>query len=183
MNAILDKYSFLVMIITTIINYFVYKYEYTKGKELKSDILISDSIHTRSDIAVSISVFIGLFAIKSGFVFVDILVSVIISIMILKSGFDILIYSLQVFLDKSMINENDIYSFVMSIPNVLFCHKIRSRGKRSHITVDLHIGVNSNMSIIDAHELSHKIENMIIEEFEGVSEVIIHLEPSKVETL
>lgn len=178
----IDKYSFVVMIVSTIINYFVYKYEYSRGSSLKSDILISDSIHTKSDIAVSISVFIGLFAIKAGFVFIDILVSIIISIMILKSGFDILIYSLKVFLDGAMINKNDLYEFVIGIPNVIFCHKIRSRGKNNSIIIDLHIGVNPNMSIKDAHELSHSIEHMIIDKFEGVSEVIIHIEPDKKST-
>ena len=176
----IDKYSFIVMIVSTIVNYFVYKYEYSKGQDLKSDILISDSMHTRSDIAVSISVFIGLFAIKSGFSFIDILVSIIISIMILKSGFDILIYSLKVFLDEAMLNKNDIYSFVISIPNIVFCHKIRSRGKRNNIIIDLHIGVNPDMSIKDAHDLSHAVEYMLTEKFKGVSEVIIHLEPGKI---
>ena len=179
----IDKYSFVVMIASTIVNYFVYKYEYARGNDLKSEILISDSIHTRSDIGVSISVFIGLFAIKLGFTFVDIFVSIIISVMILKSGFDILIYSLKVFLDQSMINKDNIHEFVISIPNVVFCHKIRSRGKENKIIVDLHIGVNPNMSIRDAHDLSHKVENMIVEKFKGVSEVIIHLEPSKVKNL
>ena len=40
-----------------------------------------------------------------------------------------------------------------------------------------HIGIEENQTIKHGHEIAHDIENMLMSEFEGVSEVIIHLEP------
>ena len=52
--------SLISLIITIIINFFVTIYENKKGKEYDSYILISDSIHTRSDILISLGVLISL---------------------------------------------------------------------------------------------------------------------------
>ena len=54
------------MIITIVINLFVTTYESKKGKEYDSYILISDAIHTKSDILISISVLVSLLCIKLG---------------------------------------------------------------------------------------------------------------------
>ena len=48
--------SFLVIIGTMCINYLVTRYEYRQGLALRSQVLIADSLHTKSDIYVSLSV-------------------------------------------------------------------------------------------------------------------------------
>ena len=52
--------------LTLIINIFVSSYEYKEGKKLNSYILISDSVHTKSDIFVSIGVLATLIGVKLG---------------------------------------------------------------------------------------------------------------------
>ena len=48
-----DIYGFIVMFFTIVINIFVIIYETREGKKLSSDILLSDAIHTKSDVYVS----------------------------------------------------------------------------------------------------------------------------------
>lgn len=174
-----DIFSFIIMIITLIINFFISRYEFKKGIELKSNILTSDSMHTKSDIYVSISVLISLIAIKLNFIIIDTIVAGIISILIIKAGFEILIPCINVLCDGAMIDSDSIYNFVMSFPQVIYCHKIRTHGKETHIMVDLHIGVPNSFTLEESHNLSHCIENMIVKQFEGVKEVIVHVEPVK----
>ena len=45
-----------VMIVTIFINYFTYRYEYKRGHAINSPVLISDALHTKSDLFVSFSV-------------------------------------------------------------------------------------------------------------------------------
>ena len=59
--------SFVILIITLIINIIVTKYEYSVGKKVNSYILVSDSLHTKSDVYVSLGVLITLICIKLGF--------------------------------------------------------------------------------------------------------------------
>jgi cation diffusion facilitator family transporter len=57
--------SFLVMGVTLAVNIGVMVYELRRGRVLKSDILISDALHTRADILTSSSVIITLIGVKS----------------------------------------------------------------------------------------------------------------------
>lgn len=55
----IDIGSFAVMIITLMINLAVMRYERKRAKELQSDILLSDSLHTKADIFISLSVILA----------------------------------------------------------------------------------------------------------------------------
>lgn len=169
--------SFIVMIVTLAINLFVVRYETKQGEKLKSSILISDAKHTQSDVYVSLSVIVSLIAIKLGFPIVDSLVSIFIGILILKAGIEILVNAINVLLDGRIMSPNEICDKVLENPEVEYCHKIRTRGKENQIMIDLHIGIEENQTIKHGHKIAHDVENMLKEEFEGVSEVIIHLEP------
>ena len=169
--------SFVVMIVTLAINLFVVRYETKQGEKLKSSILISDAKHTQSDVYVSLSVIVSLIAIKLGFPIVDSIVSVFIGILIFKAGLEILVNAINVLLDASILNPDQVCNKVLEHPEVVYCHKIRTRGKENQIMIDLHIGIEENLTIKHGHEIAHDIEYMLMSEFEGVSEVIIHLEP------
>jgi len=62
-----DLGAFTVMLITLAVNIYVMRYEHGKGKVLQSDILVSDSLHTRADIFTSFAVIISLIVTKLGF--------------------------------------------------------------------------------------------------------------------
>lgn len=173
----INSLSFIIMVVTLVINIFVTTYEAKKGRELKSSILISDAMHTRSDIYVSISVIISLIAVRFGLVFIDAIVAAVIAILIIKAGLEILIPGINVLSDAKMINSEKIYELVMKVPEVRYCHKIRTRGKENHIMIDLHVGINKDFTLEYSHRLAHNIEDMLKEQLEGVSEVIVHLEP------
>ena len=59
-NPTVDATSFVVMLVTLCVNFWVMRYEYKKGVLLQSDILKSDAHHTKSDILTSVSVIITL---------------------------------------------------------------------------------------------------------------------------
>jgi divalent metal cation (Fe/Co/Zn/Cd) transporter len=89
------------------------QYEYRQGQSLRSQVLIADSMHIKSDIFISLSVIISLAAIKLGFPLVDPIVSIIISFIILRAGYKIIKEGSRCFLDMSMIEENEICELVM----------------------------------------------------------------------
>jgi len=71
--------SFMVMIVTVLVNGIVVKLETSVGRRLESDILISDALHTRSDIFVSLSVIVTLIAVKLGWVWLDMVAAIVIA--------------------------------------------------------------------------------------------------------
>lgn len=171
-------WSFVIMILTVSVNIFVMTYENREGRRLKSDFLVTDSYHTRSDILVSISVIVTLFVTKFGFPLIDPIVAGFIAIFIAFSGIEVLWKTSKVLSDAAMIDPEKIRNAVALFPEVERCHKIRSRGREDTICVDLHVHVRPSMRTDESHKLAHEIEKKLKEKFPGVRDVITHFEPS-----
>lgn len=176
----IDSKGFVIMIITLLVNLGVMRYEYTKGKLLKSDILISDSMHTRADIFTSLSVIIALIVIKLGFPIVDPIVTLIIALFISYTGYDMVKQSSRVLCDTAaIIDIKRITNIVLSIQGVKTCHKIRTRGRPDDVHVDLHVQVKPDMHIDNAHKISYAIEEAIKKDIPEVTDVVVHIEPKE----
>jgi cation diffusion facilitator family transporter len=172
--------SFIVMLLTIGVNLWVMNYEGKKGRQLRSDILISDAMHTKADLFTSLSVLVALGAIKLGFPIADPIVTIIISFFIAHAGYDIIKEGSAVLCDSAAIlNDQRISDIVLGVKGVKTCHKIRSRGRPDDIHVDLHVQVNPDMHVDDAHQVSYVIEEAIKKGIPEVTDVIIHIEPKE----
>ena len=176
LKPLVNIYSILVMLITLVINISVSQYEYKKGKQLNSDILISDSLHTLSDILTSLSVIIALIASKIGFPLVDIFSSLLIVLFITYAGLKILKETSKVLCDTAVIETAKIEDIVRSVDEVLDCHKIRTRGRKDDIHMDLHVVVKPDMHMDKAHKISYEIEEKIKKAFPYVTDIVVHME-------
>ncbi len=170
-------FSFLVILSTMGINIFVMMWERSKGHELKSEILISDSLHTKSDIFASVAVLISLAAVYAGLPVIDPIAAFIIAILIGRTGYHILLESAKVLSDYFRIHPGLIRDVALGVDGVTECHDIRSRGTPTDVFVDLRLHVPPDMGISEAHELAHKVEGRIKKEFTEVTEVVVHIEP------
>lgn len=169
--------SFIVMIGTMAVNYAVTTYESKVGKELNSEVLLADSAHTRSDIYVSLSVIMGLIAIRMGYPIIDPAVSILIALVILHAGAEIIFHSVSILADESQIDTEEISKVVCNVEGVIDCHNIRTRGPPGNVYVDLHVEVDPEMSTYKSHTISHIVQYRIRENFEGIEDVLVHIEP------
>ena len=173
--------SFIVMGATLAVNLFVMIYETRMGNALKSDLLISDALHTRADILTSSSVIVTLIGVKLGYSILDPIASLMISAFIGHAAVGILRESTRVLSDGVAIQIEEIKQLVLSIKGVKECHQIRSRGRPDDIHIDLHVLVKPEMDVHRAHHLSYAIENKIKRNFKGVTDVMVHMEPMEEE--
>ncbi|MBU4149474.1 MAG: cation diffusion facilitator family transporter [Candidatus Omnitrophica bacterium] len=171
--------SFVLMALTICINIFVMRYEQKKGRQLASDILICDSLHTRSDIFASFAVVGTLISIRLGFSFLDTIVAGMIAVLIAKSGIDIIKASSNVLCDGNVLANTKIKEAVNGIGGIRSIHKIRTRGRQDDIHVDLHVTIDAKLHVDQAHEISHKIESTLKRKISGVTDVSVHIEPCK----
>ncbi|NMS90838.1 cation transporter [Clostridioides difficile] len=170
--------SLIALVITLFINIFVCMYEYRIGTKLNSYVLISDSLHTRSDIFVSLGVLITLIGVKLGFpVIIESIVPIIISAFIIYSAYGIFRPSIGILVDSVAVYEDYIREIVFEFNEVRDVHNIRSRGSKSSIYIDMHVMVDPFISIEQSHDLTHKIEKQIQEEINENAQVIVHIEP------
>lgn len=172
--------SMIVMIVTLILNIIVSKYEHRMGVILNSTILISDSMHTRSDIYVTLGVITTLIAIKLGLPpVIDSLASIIVAAFILHAAYEIFKVASNILVDSTVIDAEKIEEITMAQKDVKGVHKIRSRGTIDDMHIDMHILADSRMSLEDSHTLTHKIQDALRKELNNNVDVIVHLEPYK----
>lgn len=170
--------SLTLLLVTLIINVIVSVAEYKKGEQLNSQILISDSMHTRSDIYVSLGVLATLTAVKLGLPpIIDPVVSLVVAGFILHTGYKIFRETSGVLVDTVAVNSEEVKKIVMSFPAVKDVHNIRSRGSKNDLNIDLHITVEPKLDVESAHRLVHDIEDAIRAKFGVNSQVIAHVEP------
>lgn len=169
--------SFLVMLGTMAVNALVTWYEKKEGHRLQSDVLVSDSYHTRSDLFVSLSVLLALLGVRLGFPLLDPLASLVIAGLIALSGYEVWKNSFRVLVDESRVDGSEIQRIALEVPGVEACHQVRSRGRDDDLKVDLHVLVDPSMSIEDAHRVGHQVEQRIRQRYAAVTDVVVHTEP------
>ncbi|AWK52247.1 cation transporter [Clostridium beijerinckii] len=176
--------SLIVMMITLCINIFITKYEHKKGSALNSTILISDSMHTRSDIYVTIGVITTLIAIKLGAPpIVDGITSLIVAIFIFHAAYEIFEAASSILVYSKAVDTEKIEKIVIVKEGVKGVHKIRSRGNVDDMHIDMHILADSRLNLEEAHRLAHEIQDSLRKELNDNVDVIVHLEPYKNDTV
>jgi len=170
--------AYVAMGISTLMSLLIYVYENRAGRRLGSDLLVADSEETKSDIFLTLTVIAGIYLTDAGFIYVNGILTLIISLLIFRTAINIIKSSSKILTDVNVIPREKIYEVVMSHPEVRFCHAIRSRGRPDAIYIDLHVGVDPNMTVERAHDVvSHEIKLMLRKTFPGLKCVNIHIEP------
>jgi cation diffusion facilitator family transporter len=169
--------SFVVMLATLAVNLAVVRYEAGSGRRLGSELLMADAAHTRSDVLTSCAVILSLVAVALGFPALDAVGALVVAVFIARTGYQIGLETSGILADRVVLGEEDIRRVVMSVPDVVGCHRIRTRGSYDHTFLDLHVWFPARMPLDDAHRLSHVVKDRLMESFPQIADAIIHIEP------
>ncbi|MBQ6631698.1 MAG: cation transporter, partial [Romboutsia sp.] len=128
--------SLIVLLITLLINIFVSNYEHKMGKKLNSYILISDSLHTKSDIFVSIGVLVTLVGVKFGLpIIIDPIVSLVVVGFILHASYEIFKSTINVLVDKAIIDDKDVISVLNTFKEIIEDKNIQKDDKKNLLSI------------------------------------------------
>jgi cation diffusion facilitator family transporter len=166
-----------VMTVTLITNVFVVRYELREGDRLNSEVLRADAKHTRSDVLTSGAVLGALLGVWSGFPILDPLAALLVAAFIGHACWEIAQDASRILSDQIVIAEEDIRAVVESVPDVLGCHQIRTRGSTDHVFVDLHIWLDPKTPLETAHQTSHVVKDRLMAKYTHIVDVVIHIEP------
>jgi cation diffusion facilitator family transporter len=172
-----DEITFAVMIGTIALNLVVVWYESRSARRLHSELLMADSMHTRSDVYTSLTVIGALIGVRMGWPLLDAVGGLVVAAFIGHAGFRIARETSNILTDRVVMNEADVRGVVMSVPEVMGCHEIRTRGSSDHVFMDLHVWFRGDMPLDEAHRLSHVVKDRLMAQFPAIADVIIHIEP------
>ncbi len=169
-----------VMTVTLIVNLIVVRYELRQGRRLRSEVLLADAKHTRSDVLTSGTVIAALLGVWAGYPLLDPLAAIFVAGFIGHACWQIAQEASRILSDEIVIEEDDVQQVVMGVPDVLGCHHIRTRGSADHVFVDLHIWLDGATPLESAHATSHVVKDRLMTRFPQVVDVVIHIEPPPV---
>ncbi len=169
------------MVATLVVNVFVVRYESSAGRRLRSEVLGADAKHTRSDVWTTIAVLVALAGVWLGYPVLDPIAGLVVSGFILYACWQIAREASGVLADEIVLAEDVIRSVVESVPGVIGCEKIRTRGPADNVFVDLHVWINGRTPLAEAHALSHVVKDRLMARFPEIVDVVIHIEPPKEE--
>lgn len=177
-----SKIALIAAILSIIVKEWLYRYTIAYGRELKSDALIANAWDHRSDAFSSVGTMIGVGgAIYLGgkWVVLDPIAAVVLSFFILKVALEVSYKSLNELLEASLDSETyrSIEVALMSTEGVLGFHELKTRKIGNAMAADVHIEVDRNLSIVDAHEISTHVEDRLKEICGKNGHFSIHVEP------
>ena len=171
-------------LVSIVIKELCYQYTYRKGKKLESQVVIANAWHHRSDALSSVGAAVGI----AGAIFLgdrwtvlDPLASVVVGAMLVKVAWDLLGPSIGELTEQSLPEETEkeILKLIESVDGVSDPHNLRTRRIGSNIAAEVHIRMDGNLTLNEAHEKASAIERLYGERFGKDSHIIIHMEPGK----
>jgi cation diffusion facilitator family transporter len=166
-----------VMFGTVAVNLGVIRYETREASRLGSEVLMADAMQTRGDVWTSLTVVAALLGARAGQPVLDPLAALVVAGFIGHAGFQIARATTRILSDRVVISESDLERVVMSVPGVIGCHHIRTRGSTDHVFLDLHVWLPADMLLTDAHELSHVVKDRLMQRYPQIADAVIHIEP------
>ena len=165
------------------INIFVAFYERSVGKRVNSAILIADAQHTMSDVWITITVLAGLLGVWQArelnfpqLQWIDVVLAFPVAFLVFRSGWEVLKDNLPWLVDEMAIAPEAIHRIVMTVPGVINCHEIASRGLLGRqVFIEMHLIVDAK-DVATAHKITEAVEDALEERFSPVR-VLIHVEP------
>ena len=148
------------------------------GRRSGSRILLANAWHHRSDAISSVAALVGIAGANWGIPTMDPIAGVLVAGLIVKAGIDIGYESLRELTDEIPEEEViiELEKILADVKGVDHYHEMRARRMGPHLLVDLHIEVDSMMSISAAHQVAERVRLRILDKIPAVNEVLVHVD-------
>ena len=162
----------------------LFQYTVRCGKAIDSQALIANAWHHRSDAISSIGAALGIggaLLLGDRWTVLDPIAGIIVGAMLIKTTVDLLRGSMGELTECSLPEETEqeIMAIIRSTPAVVDPHHLRTRRIGNQIAIDVHIRMDGDTSLRDAHEQASLIERKLRERFGKDTHINIHMEPVK----
>ena len=159
-------------------------YTIRRGKALDSQAMVANAWHHRSDALSSIGAAIGIggaLLLGDRWTVLDPIAGIVVGAMLVKAAVELIRGSMTELTEGSLPEETEqeIKQLILTVPDVEDPHQMRTRRIGNQIAVDVHVRMNGDMTLTEAHERSSQIEKRIRERFGPETHVSVHMEPRK----
>jgi len=176
--------ALMVAILSIVSKEWIYRYTLAAARRLRSDMLLANAWHSRSDAISSIVVVLGIAGAMYGYPYLDAVAAVVVAVMIAKIGFNLVRSSTQELIDTALDKEevDAIRAHIFDVKGVRSIHMLRSRKSAGDAFVDVHIQVDPRLSVSEGHQIGDAVRRRLLDAVDVVSDVTVHIDPEDDET-
>lgn len=176
--------ALIAAVISIIAKELLYHYTVKCGEKLNSQVVVANAWHHRSDAFSSIGVLAGVggaMFLGGSWAVLDPIAATIVSLFIVKVAYSLLMPSLEELLERSLPKdvEQRIEQIILSVDGVSSPHHLRTRRIGSAYAIEVHIRMDGNLTLTQAHAVTTAVERLLKQEFGDSTHVGIHTEPVK----
>ena len=156
----------------------LYWYTVKVARDINSDLLKANAWHHRTDAFSSIVVVIGIIGAANGYFFLDSVAAIIVGILIIYIGWQLGFEATKELVDTS-IDQEDIKALrvaLSEIKGVNSVHTLRTRKVGHKKSADVHVQVNTFLSVSEGHIISVSVERVAKECIEELDDVTVHID-------
>lgn len=163
---------------TILINLGISRYEAGQGRKLGSALLEADAKHTATDSLAAGAVLLGFLGVALGFAWADLVVAGLVALFIAYVAWNVISNNIANLADEVQLDPEQVHRVALGVSGVKGAHHIRSRGASDYIYLDLHVHLDPDLSLRDAHALTHRVIAALQREFPRAKDIVIHTEPA-----
>lgn len=161
----------------------LYHYTVHTGRRIKSQLVIANAWHHRSDALSSVAVFFGVLGalIKPSWHILDSFAALLVSFFIVKVGLEILKDAFRELTDTAPQPEiiSKIRQCALKIDGVNDTHDLKVRTSGGLYQIEIHIIVDGQITVSEGHKIAKTVEMCLVEDVEDLDSVIVHVDPTE----
>ena len=156
----------------------LFRYLLAVAKRVRSQMLVANAWHARSDAASSLVVIVGVAGNLLGFTFLDLVAAAVVGVMIAHMGGKLAFEAMAELIDTGLDAEQveEIRQTLLNTHGVRSLHELRTRKMADNALVDAHIIVDPKISVSEGHYIAEAARNAVLNKHH-VLDVMVHIDP------
>jgi cation diffusion facilitator family transporter len=164
------------LVFTLAVNIGVVWFETHAARRLRSDLLLADALHTRTDVFITLGVLGGLALARAGLAWADPALALIVAVLVGRAGYQILRRAIPSLVDERAFDQTTIQREAEGVDGVVSAYAIRSRHAGDRRFAELTIAVDGGADVASAHRIADQVEGRLRDSLH-LDEVTVHVEP------
>ena len=156
----------------------MFRYMLAVAKRVRSQMLVANAWHARSDAASSLVVAAGIAGNLMGYTFLDLVAAAVVGVMIAHMGGKFALEAMAELIDTGLSAEEveAIRTTLQATPGVRGLHELRTRKMADSALVDAHILVDPKISVSEGHYIAEAARRAVLHQHH-VLDVLVHIDP------
>ncbi len=175
-------FTLIVLVVVVFVKETLFRKVIRASTEIGSTAVKTDAWHHRSDAITSVAAFVGISIALiggPGWEPADDWAALLACGLIAHNGWRLLIPALHETMDTAAPEaiRNEVVRCAAAVPGVAGIEKCRVRKAGVEYYVDIHVGVDADLSVREGHRIAHAVKDAIREAQPTIADVLVHIEP------